>query len=326
MSDTSVDFPFASIPDFISHGLDESRKQIAKEQEIDATYLRRDGILAAEPGGTGGKFNLLSLEAWLALAERAGVPFVPARRIGCVPIDAVCRHLWDGEPIEGEDLAAWTALCRAAGEMGPDEILRWDFASSGGVKYRMATGREKPITPEETRGLLRRENGTVEPDVDMRIVDLYLQYVTPMVPVHARPWVDATMIPGRDVNDGSKGLYPVEWRVLVHNGEIIGISNYYVQAEMDDDAPGRYALADTAALALKMIGKAAELNLLPANAHLLPEPDGFCATLDFLIRKSDGKPVLIEGGPPLGAGAHPCCFMNSEKIDGVALRLEPASR
>ena len=43
-------------------------------------------------------------------------------------------------------------------------------------------------------------------------------------------------------------------------------------------------------------------------------------TADFVVGK-DGKVLFLEGGPPYGLGAHPCCFEGRD-IEGIALAKE----
>ena len=40
------------------------------------------------------------------------------------------------------------------------------------------------------------------------------------------------------------------------------------------------------------------------------------------MRLEDGRFLYLEGGPPFGAGAHPCCFEHVERwADGAAFHL-----
>ena len=59
----------------------------------------------------------------------------------------------------------------------------------------------------------------------------------------------------------------------------------------------------------------------PGWPHLDRSPDSKSFTADFM-RLQDGRFLYLEGGPPFGSGAHPCCFEHFDNWgDGTAFHL-----
>lgn len=96
--------------------------------------------------------------------------------------------------------------------------------------------------------------------------------------------------------------YPVEFRCFVTEDGGVAVSNYYPQMSLPDSFTERARECGNMALRL-------------------PPFTGTPFTADFLL--SDvGELVFLEGGPPWGIGAHPCCFEGSAPTSG-AIALSP---
>lgn len=87
--------------------------------------------------------------------------------------------------------------------------------------------------------------------------------------------------------------YPVEFRVYVFGAELESVSNYYPQRDLPDVFMPQ--AKEAAALARRLY------------PHV-----GTPFTADFCY-DGNGHVVFLEGGPPWGYGAHPCCF-NPDKL------------
>ena len=247
------------------------------------------------------RFRTVSLGDWLELARRSGVP-----RIGATHITSVAIHDLTHYDVPGEHhdrlAKAWAAMETAR---RPGTMLRWDCCSSEDLKHAMAYGR-KP-----SREILERLT------IDSRIIELGMAYPGDEVAVWQRPWVGDQV----KVVDG----YPVEYRAFVRNARVEGISSYYPQRPLRQDAGELEAVKLSAtALAKALKGPLvwpASLWDHPATPSTSDTeaagPTSIHFTTDFLVM-NNGEVRLLEGGPPHFAGAHPCCFKEGE-IDGIAL-------
>lgn len=219
---------------------------------------------------------------WLPLVKTAGLPHVPAVEVARFPslLDAVGVVL-DEEEASPETAAAFDALAaarKAATEAG--DMLRWDICSSEDLKHRMARGKHE-WDPQCARLTFD----------DCRLVDLVMMEGLREVRVWRRPWVAAVIDAG----------YPVEFRVFVADGKVLGVSSYYPQRPL--------TVADGQELA-EQAGKLAERLAREPGA-----PPSFSA--DFLLAVGPPRELLWLECAPL-AGSHPCCFAPGS-IAGIAL-------
>jgi hypothetical protein len=155
---------------------------------------------------------------------------------------------------------------------------------------------------------------TLLPD-DPRAFDILCEYPADTIPVWSRPWVKALDHEG----------FPVEFRVFVRNDEAVAVSSYYPQRPLPHTDEVRCYAERSLALAQTISNQIVASDTYP---WLDTYPRAGCskgrvnATLDFLVTEV-GEVIFLEAGPPLGAGAHPCCFLDREDITGIALALAP---
>lgn len=117
--------------------------------------------------------------------------------------------------------------------------------------------------------------------------------------------------------------YPVEFRVFVENGEVLGVASYYPQRPLPP-TPEMSALAGhcirRSFTILQHLTQSQEAPWMPTYEGKF-EDGKVSATLDFIVT-TEGKALFLEAGPPFGAGAHPCAFID-RPIKGVALEMAP---
>jgi hypothetical protein len=94
--------------------------------------------------------------------------------------------------------------------------------------------------------------------------------------------------------------YPVEFRCYVFGEKEVAVSSYYPQRRLPDEY---FSAAE----------ESAKLGL-----HLYPHVET-AFTADFCLVGEEL--IFLEGGPPFGAGAHPCCF-NPERLKAGRVLLE----
>ena len=203
------------------------------------------------------------------------------------------------------DLEAFFETVEAAKR--PNTMLRWDACAPEVVKYRLSDGR--PQWDQEILDLFTIDNS--------RSFDILFGYPGTDYAAWRRPWVKAAICEN----------YPIEYRVFVHDGMVVGVSNYYVQRPLIDadgdplhgvqaDVRQVVAFARQMAAALPV-----PIRFGPAAKNYPPDSRSF--TADFM-RLETGDLVFLEAGPPFGANAHPCCFPADpgEWKDSTAHRLE----
>lgn len=237
-------------------------------------------------------FTPQNIGHWLRLCLDAGVPMVPLDTIATVPVVDV-RHF------DTNMTPALTALVAAAdGYMAErtHHMLRWSCCTGDFMKWWMGSGKHS-WNPEMQRVVLD----------DERIYDLIWSYPEADVTLYARPWIKAKIIDD----------FPVEYRAYVWANSIEGISNYYPQRPLPNDANTLKHIALVYAYVAKLI----VTQQLPCN-HGIDVPESVDIkknswTADFIVA-DDGRVMLLDGGPPFGGGADPCCF-HPKDVGGIAL-------
>ena len=228
-------------------------------------------------------FNTVSLGDWLALCGQAGVPCVPARAIGTIDVDILLNA--DQDP-EHPALAELATALRAA--VRPLTMFRWDMCAPLSLKLAMDGADGHSGWDQATMWDFSY--------ADPRVLDLLYAYPARTVTAWQRPWVAATE------RDG----YPVEFRAYVHDGAVQGISNYYPQRALSASAAVFDDVRHVRGLTEALINHLQPPVKHPGYAEGWPAAS-VCFTADFL-KTAAGDLLLLEGGPPYGLGAHPCCF------------------
>ena len=227
-------------------------------------------------------FNVVSLGDWLDLCIRADVPYVPASLVSMAPVESLLRY--DETPADPDAVRFWQQV---QGAKEPGTMLRWDCCSPLEVKARLARGEH-----DWHQDLL---DGFVIDDP--RAYDILFEYPGRDIGAWKRPWVEAALCRG----------YPVEYRCFVRDGQIMGISSYYPQRPLDWDEAVLNDLDRVTLLATRLEKTIFPPLKFPGPYNQAWGPDSVSFTADFM-RLKNGELVFLEGGPPFGAGAHPCCF------------------
>ena len=258
-------------------------------------------------------FWTVSLGHWLGLARQVGTPHVDATRVATVRIADLMYYDTEG-PHVARLKAAWDAMAAAR---RPGTMLRWDCGASAHLKHLMARGRLPADEVEELQTLT----------IDERIYDLAGEYPNDHLHVWQRPWIRDRMV----IVDG----YPVEYRAFIRHGEVVGVSSYYPQRPLpynEAEIGGVRRLAQGLADALAARAPLVWPYPLPDHPETPQHEDddaagarGVHATADFVVTRDAGV-LLLEGGPPHFAGAHPCCFEGRGSTTGIALQRDPGAR
>ena len=280
------------------------------------------------PGGPerriGDRFCPYSLGDWMAAADRAGVPALTADLAAVFETADLMNADWAGP----HQKRMQTALNRIATVTAarPGWMFRWDVGAGPHIKEHFGLPRDRVLEPGKRRLLMLD---------DPRLHDMLPDWPRPSMPVWTRPWIEDELM--------GIGGWPVEYRVFVENTEVIGVSSYYIQRPLPEPGPG---IDDVRAAAERLVADGcpdgmcdwgdAVMTQFSAAAMLgggrglfggtggrtapKRKMDKLHATIDFLLLK-DGTPVLLEGGPPVWAGADPCCF-RYRKIEGTALEAQ----
>lgn len=237
-----------------------------------------------------GSFPAPSLLSWLGWAHAAGVPAVPAVSVASFDLDALLRF---DEPSEASS-AIHRQLDGINRNRPAGTMHRWDCCAPWGIKAAMAKP-QSPGSPAPSEAF-SLEVG------DPRAYDILFEYPADRVDVVRRPWQPTRFEAG----------YPIEFRVFVHEGRAVGVSNYYVQRPLPDTDEVRAWAQEALRFSQCMVDAAQAGGAFPwMPLRHVPETvqRGFEATLDFLIAE-DGRVLFLEAGPGYGLGAHPCCFWN----------------
>lgn len=232
-------------------------------------------------------FNVFAIGDWLDLCRKAAIPHVPAEKVATVDMDTLLQ--WDVLPEDDPALGPFFDAIEAASKQ-PHTMLRWDACAPEVVKARLSQGQAE-WDPKILDWF------TID---DARTCDILYAYPGRTASVWRRPWVVAKRIAD----------YPVEYRVYVHEGRIRGVSNYYPQRPLAAGGEPFDGVQADVRQAVRYARRLAEA--LPAPIRFGPDagrfaPDSVSFTADFMHPDTGGL-VFVEGGPPFGAGAHPCCF------------------
>ena len=247
------------------------------------------------------RFNVVSLGAWIPLCETVSLPFVPAEPVASIDIRLLMN--WDVE--QGPALREFFTTIERAKR--PGTMLRWDCCAPSDVKARLAAGR-----PAWSPALT--DHFTID---DARAFTIITEYPGDTMKVWRRPWMDAAVV----------DRYPVEYRVFVEAGTVIGISSYYPQRPLkqEDTLQDVFRLNIVAGTLIRGLAGKTIVHPPPGDRG----PGGLSFTADFM-RLRDGSLLFLEGGPAFGSGAHPCCFEHADDwtaaptftVNGVPVALE----
>lgn len=224
-----------------------------------------------------------SLLDWLSLCDRCQIDAIPGRELGRIPVRDILA-IQDGDPYSEETRSFLESL---QSKLSPNSMLRWDCCAGEHLKIALGNGQPawQPAFQE-----LRFD--------DFRLFRILVEDVgvESSLAVVERPWVTPRLFEH----------YPIEVRVFASEGQIQGVSSYYVQRILEDTPEIR-----------DFCQQAWDL-----SARFLPHISAFSA--DWMLTESGV--LFLEGGPPhtLRGGAHPCCFVPGQ-IHGIALQPQPGS-
>jgi hypothetical protein len=269
---------------------EEGRKRVA----LLRTAYTEKAILPSNFGKRIGPFHAASILSWVRIAELAGVPHIPAKRLAYIPIDDAWRSI-ESEPISSESEIELAKIQQYADGGG---VWRTDLCASSDVKQSLSEGMGMPkVIPFYLD--------------DTRIMDIH--HTLPGITVVERPTIVPTKI----------GAYPVEFRVFI-GGRIESsdaVSFYYPQAPDFEITSELLGLMDLSVdYAHRVNNKRIQLGLLPWLPELGDPDIPIGCTIDFIVTES-GDLLMVDAGPGFGYGAHPCCFID---IPVVGKRWRPA--
>jgi hypothetical protein len=336
----------------------EDQMAAADQARADALAFHADHLIAPtsvggrRPGDAPARFNLLSLPAWLNVAQAAGLHTIPAIPLTTIPVETL-HHAMDHRPNDPvvaaahADAAAWgDALRRDLHHLHFNSlstidgwsyrartILRFEQCAPGGMKAALSEGRSSlGWDPDAIRWDLVCDIWS------SRFFDTLSDLCTDTVRPYARPYVPAAQQAA--VFEGKAGSWPVEFRVFVRQGRAVGASAYYPQAALPDTwlPVARQAISE----AQRLCDWMDSVQLGVGNARLCgdvgPGPHGHGAawipphwgpqdfTLDFLVADTGTGThslMFLEAGPAAWTAAHPCCFQDQPwgTVDGIRLGL-----
>ena len=254
-------------------------------------------------------FCWVSLGDWVRFAQTVDIPFIAITPVANYERnDLLCQDIHG--PHQHRLSIATDKLVRT---MKRHYMMRWDCCASDELKWSLSEGHCD--WQDSFMGL--NYVG------DERLLEILYDYPRFVVPVWQRPWVQASMV----------DEYPVEYRVFVDSGKIVGISNYYPQrpivyTEGHIRSIAVYtkklidALTPPFQLTRGMTQKDANMRMsrfmMKDGEKYIPQDKRISFSADFLVTENN-EVMFLEGGPPHFSdyGAHPCCFKGS--VEGVAL-------
>lgn len=290
MSETSVDFSTL----LGAMKLPTAEELAAMSEKRLAGQRAHFDIVDATP-----HFTPVDLGDWIALCEKAGVPFIPATVVATAPTHDLVLSVDGDEHGAFDSVRAFYAAVEAFRQAHPTgHMLRWSCCSMSNVKYELSRG-----------------NAAWQPDCmdlyvdDFRAYDIISEHPKSSISAFARPWVAI------DQHDG----YPVEYRAfvggVVPEGEI-AVSSYYPQRPLPENAEFRRDMECVVEMTRRLVAA----QTLPINSPQTAKVADLSKnhfTADFA--RVNGELLFLEGGPAHFAtwGAHPCCFAGRE-IRGFA--------
>lgn len=258
-----------------------------------------------EPGeiveGEANPVDACDLRHWLMLAERAGVPFIPARQILSLTEDEFgavsgsiqvppeianrvrAKMAQHGLPTASEspqdEVSArdvFPRLFDAMDDVPANWMVRSHLAGGSILKGLAGTGTMEDanlaieVGPDVKvgPGFIHSGNRRAIDVTDNRIMTTFAGGHKETIHFLARPWIEASRFEVADDphRHGSvyagKGRWPAEWRVFVENGQVIGVSSYYAWAGEGTPEAAHHAL-ETVAAAEKIIAEAKRLRMQP---------------------------------------------------------------
>ena len=247
-------------------------------------------------------FNVISLGDWLELCEKSGVDYVMATKVASIEID---KFLKFADAPNGEQAKEFRDLIEKVKE--PNTMLRWDCCAPLSVKMQLQNG----------HSFWCQELLDGFSPLDPRAYEMIYEYPGNTMDVWKRPWIRAQ----------HDGTHPIEYRVFVYEGEIVGVSNYYPQRPLElnmDD------INTCMTLARRLIDNLTPPIKFQSYGTETWGSDSRSATMDF-IKTTYNHMLFLEGGPPYGMSGSPCCFPNIERsewidvadevIDGVPIAI-----
>lgn len=245
--------------------------------------------------------KFLRLSFWLERCDQAATPMVPAREIATIRAGLLLKAV-DGRLAKPDEMAVRSVSERMEAALQNGGMLRYDCCAGEELKHQAAIG---------SIGKLASGVGPPKawsrfmPD-DPRLIDCVMECYDPdeEIKIYWRPWVQAVIVDN----------YPVEFRVFVRHGEVIGVSSYYPQRPLPEE------YRDVAQAAWNSTQLLADKDESFTLDWLLMQPGVYWAAEANFIASPGLGLVVLEGGPPhmRDGGAHPCCFKPME-IEGIAL-------
>ncbi len=240
------------------------------------------------------RFCPTSLGDWLEACRETGIPAVPATQIASVACEDYLS--WDTEGPHQDRLAAVHRRVMQVAQR--DHMVRFDCCAGIEVKSAMAAGRTE----------WQPEFGQLMLD-DSRLLDIVTELPYDEIAIWQRPWIKPYIISN----------YPVEYRVFVRDGKIVGISNYYPQRPIPRLEVQLAVVANYTRQLIRVLRTPFEWPggmLFHLNRDKL-DLGGIHFTADYIVG-ADNSILFLEGGPPHEFGAASCCFREGE-IEGIAL-------
>ena len=317
-----------------THNMDEESAKLEIQKDMEEGWqIIQDTVLAFKVGPgilNGGRFDTLSLGTWLEIFSAANIPHVPAYMAGLLPTMEMLNTL--EFPIDPPPLPEF----KNGGGM-----VRVDSCSGAMLKNLSEFGYDDS---KRAQGTYVERDGQYFLKMDERLVNASLSYVGQSygagksdMPVWWRPWIPALKQKKLlDIKMFGKMLksyagaveWPIEWRVFVNKGEVIGVSNYYPQVALDMTAEILQYAYQARSFAQELIRFMQEHNIQPWHPRYIGVRDEneLSFTVDFI--STEYGPIALEAGPavPLDEyqiperkwGAHPCCF-EGKTINGIQL-------
>lgn len=277
------------LPDHIE-AIAELWEQHAQET---AKWIGPDAIVRGESG----HFDACDLRHWLALAERTGVPAVPARVIleltedemsvasGRFQIpDSIRRRVaalvGDTDappaPILPDPEIVEEKLAAAMDDVPDGWMVRLVRCGPESLKALAGCGIAGPDAPEVRfssdlevgPGWFRIGNRRSVDSRDERITRGAAEGPVGPVVFVARPWVKASRWAVCDdphrhgTKLAGKGMWPCEWRAFAERGRVVGVSFYYAWAGQPSPENARMALS-VRELAQRVVDEATRLQAYP---------------------------------------------------------------